>query len=685
MAKDPYRYFRVEARELLEGLMQGTLQLEKGIAAPDIVARMLRLAHTLKGAARVVKQPEIASRAHTIEEVVSSQRDSGLPLTPEQGSDLVRLLDEISVRVGALEPAADFHGPLPIRAVAEEPLETLRVEVDAIDALFRGVAEASVQLQAIRKGVEATDRLTHTARLLLGQLATLPDEHSGEALQGLARTRSLAEDLCSGLDRFQRALSVDVERASSEVTEIQEVAHRLRLTPARTVFPSLERAVRDAALALGKHVDFEVDGGDIRLDASVLGALRDALAHVVRNAVVHGIETPALRTAAGKAVPAHVRLVVERRGSRVAFVCSDDGRGVDVEAVKIAAVARGLVSDAAAHDLSRDGIIAMLRTGGLSTSTHVTELSGRGIGLDVARETAVRLKGELGIRSEVGQGTTVEILVPVSIASMQGLVVEVAGSLVVIPLDAVRQAVRVEEADIVRSVAVSSILFQGSFIPFLPLDRALRRSRPPVQDRRSWSAVVVEVGDRSVAVGVDRLRGTSHIVMRSLSNVVEVDPIIAGASLDAEGHPQLVLDPKGLIDMAHRVADFAEDEAKTERAPILVIDDSLTTRMLERSILESAGYTVELAVSAEDALMKSRDRRHALFLVDVEMPGMDGFEFVAATRADPALRDTPAILMTSRNAPEDRRRGEQVGAHAYIVKSEFDQQRLLQIIRTLVG
>jgi two-component system chemotaxis sensor kinase CheA len=219
----------------------------------------------------------------------------------------------------------------------------------------------------------------------------------------------------------------------------------------------------------------------------------------------------------------------------------------------------------------------------------------------------------------------------------------------------------------------------------VPLDRALRRSRPPGQRRQSWSAVVVQVDDRSVAVGVDRLRGTSHIVMRSLSSVVEVDPIIAGASLDAEGHPQLVLDPKGLIDMAHRATGFAEDEAKVERAPILVIDDSLTTRMLERSILESAGYTVDLAMSAEEALMKSRERRYALFLVDVEMPGMDGFEFVATTRADPVLRDTPAILMTSRDAPEDRRRGEQVGAHAYIIKSEFDQRRLLQIIRTLVG
>jgi two-component system chemotaxis sensor kinase CheA len=407
--------------------------------------------------------------------------------------------------------------------------------------------------------------------------------------------------------------------------------------------------------------------------------------HVVRNAVAHGVEAEAERFAAGKSPTGQVRLDVERRGSRVAFVCRDNGRGVDVEAVRKAAIGRGLVSASEVKSLPADKVIALLRTGGLTTSSDVTELSGRGIGLDVVRATTSRLKGEMSIRSEPGRGATVEVQVPVSIASLQGLVVEAAGTLVAIPLDAVRQTLRVSETDIAHAADSDSILHEGNVIPFLPLNRALRRSDSASRSRRTWSAVVARAGNRNVAIGVDKLLGTSNIVMRSLSGVVEADPVVSGASLDADGNPQLVLDPSGLVAAAERGRGAATGDEARGRAPVLVIDDSLTTRMLEQSILESAGYEVDLAVSAEDALTKARDRRYSLFIVDVEMPGMDGFEFVAQTRSDSALRDIPAILVTSRNALADRRRGEQVGARAYIVKSEFDQGHLLQTIRILIG
>jgi two-component system chemotaxis sensor kinase CheA len=702
MAKDAYKYFRVEARELLEGLTQGVLQHEKGTAAPDVVARLLRMAHTLKGAARVVKQPGIAELAHTVEGILTSHREAGRPLSTEQGSELLRLLDEITSRLKDLEPASDVTAASPVRPAAEEPLETLRVEIQEMDSLLRGVTEAGVQLGAVRKGLGAVDRLRDLTSLLLDDLGARPGENGAGASPGMVRARFLAEEMQSSVDQFQRSLAVDVERVEGEFAGIRDVADRLRLIPAHSVFPTLDRAVRDAAHALGKRVDFEASGGEVRLDANVLASLRDALMHVVRNAVAHGAETEVERVAAGKSPTGHVRLAVERRGTRVAFVCIDDGRGIDVEAVRKAAVAQGLVRASEAKSLPADKVIALLRAGGLTTSNDVTELSGRGIGLDVVRATTSRLKGELSIRSEAGLGATVEVQVPVSIASLHGLVVEAGGALAAIPLDAIRQTLRVRDIDVSRSAERDSILHEGKVIPFLPLDRMLQRSgaasfasearasaggKPASanRNRRAWSAVVVHAGDRSVAVGVDRLLGTSNIVMRSLPGVVEADPVVSGASLDAEGNPQLVLDPIGLVGAAERGRGAVPDEAAPRRAPVLVIDDSLTTRMLEQSILESAGYEVELAVSAEEALSKSRDRRYSLFIVDVEMPGMDGFEFVAQTRSDSALRDIPAILVTSRNATEDRRRGEQVGARAYIVKGEFDQGELLQTIRTLIG
>jgi two-component system chemotaxis sensor kinase CheA len=272
-----------------------------------------------------------------------------------------------------------------------------------------------------------------------------------------------------------------------------------------------------------------------------------------------------------------------------------------------------------------------------------------------------------------------------SIASLQALAVEAGGLVVAIPLDAVRTTLRVRDADIARSAASDSILVEGSVVPFLALDHLLQRPGAAGRQRGAWSVVVVQAGQGRVAVGVDRLLGTSPIVLRALPGVVEADPVVAGASLDADGDPQLVLDPAGLVAAAGRSRAGAPDEAGPRRAPVLVVDDSLTTRMLEQSILESAGYEVSLAVSAEEGLAKARERRYSLFVVDVEMPGMDGFGFVAQTRSEPALRDTPAILVTSRNTPEDRLRGVQVGARAYIVKGDFDQVHLLAIIQELIG
>jgi two-component system chemotaxis sensor kinase CheA len=713
MAKDPYQYFRVEARELLDGLTQGILQLEKGHGAPltEGVARLLRLAHTLKGAARVVMQPRIAERAHRVEDILTPHRESPLPFAKVQVSELLLLLDEISAYLADIaSPAAPSNAVAqiqagttgPARLWTEEPLETLRIETQDMDALLHTLTEAGLQLGAMRKGLGAAERLHDVNSLLLDLLAVLSggNRASGAATSGtagMARARSLAQDLRSNLHHLQRSLVEDIERVEGAFVQMRDLTHGLRLIPTQTVFASLARSVRDAAQALGKRVDFDACGGDVRLDANVLAALRDALMHVVRNAVAHGVESEAVRIALGKPATGQVRLEVLRRGSQVVFVCTDDGAGIDVEAVRKAALSRGLVSAAAAKALSADQVIALLGSvgaAGLTTSSELSELSGRGIGLDVVRATMSQLKGDMRIRSEPGRGVRFEIQVPVSIAAMQGLVVEAGGTRVAIPLDAIVQTLRVRDAEVARSAEGDSILHAGKAIPFLPLQRMLLTAGSGDLKLSSgihpgiWSAVVVQAEGRCVALGVERLLGAANIVMRALPSVVQADPVIAGASLDAEGRPQLVLDPTGLVALAERSRGETFNTATqgpAQRAPILVIDDSLTTRMLEQSILEAAGYQVELAVSAEEGLIKAHGIRYCLFIVDVEMPGMDGFSFVAQTRNDPLLRDIPAILVTSRDSVEDRLRGQQVGASAYVIKGEFDQMQLLQTIRTLIG
>jgi two-component system chemotaxis sensor kinase CheA len=407
--------------------------------------------------------------------------------------------------------------------------------------------------------------------------------------------------------------------------------------------------------------------------------------HVVRNAVAHGIESEAERLAARKPLAGRITVSVERRGHRIAFLCRDDGRGIDVEAVRRVAVRRGLLPSGAAASPDAQEIFRLLLQGGLTTASALTEVSGRGVGLDVVRETAARLKGEVTLRSERGLGATIEICVPVSLSSVPALVVDAAGISASIPLDAVRRTLRLAESDIARSRESDSIVYEGNVIPFVPLATLLRRPASSDRGRRHWSAVVVRSGAALAAVGVDRLTGTASVLVRPLPAHGEVDAVVAGATLDAGGDPQLVLDPEALVLAAkmERVARAEPDAGP--RLPLLVVDDSLTTRMLEQSILESAGYEVELATSAEDALGKAKGKRYGLFIVDVEMPGMSGFEFVAHTRADPILREIPAILVTSRGSAEDRQRGRDAGARGYVVKGEFDQGHLLQTIRDLIG
>jgi two-component system chemotaxis sensor kinase CheA len=688
MLRDPYRYFRVEARELLEQLGMGALELDRGSAAPDLIARMLRGAHTLKGAASVVKQSEIVDHAHAIEDALSPFRETGNAVSREGIDAALKALDEITLRVAGLAPQPQSEsavgtdsGPtvqgLPSESGSLEPVAT---NVDEMDVLLDGLREANVRLAALRRGMAPLQRSRRLAQLLEEQLAAPRGGRSNDSSPKLA---AMMAELRGLLERAQSSFGDGVEQVDRELNQAREAAERLRLLPASFMFVSLERTVRDAAQALGKRIAFITSGGEVRLDVQVFGAIQSALVQAVRNAVAHGIESEVERQAAGKPAEGRVSIEVRRRGHRAVIVCRDDGRGVDLDAVRRAMERKGLLA-ADSEALSTEELLRQLLRGGITTSGVVTQLAGRGIGLDIIREAASRFRGEVSIRTDKGMGTSVEITVPISLAVVEALIVESAGRIVAIPMDAVKRTLRIAIGDLAQSARGASIEYEGKVIPFAPLERTLQRGTQTRGGVRSWSAVVIAGANALAAVGIDRLYGTQNLVVRPLPDFTPSDPIVAGASLDADGHPQLVLDAEALVEHVRRAVPAAA-ATSSPGAPILVIDDSLTTRMLEQSILESAGYEVELAISGEEALERAHGRRYALFLVDVEMPGMDGFTFIERTQADPVLREIPAILVTSRASSEDRRRGQSVGARAYIVKGEFDQTELLEKIRLLVG
>jgi len=693
MSKDIYRYFRIEARELIDGLAQGALALEQETGNAK-VSPLLRLAHTLKGAARVVKRATIADQAHALEELLIPLRDQPRPATAQEVSACLALVDGMRRDLDALDaaPAATTAttattapaGGANQAAPALEQARAVRIDSQEASALVEGLASASRRVFDLSAGLETLQAVGAPARslatLLAHELQAAP-----RAAPGSRRASELSELLVSRLDASQRRLQEGLHGLGREVVDLRQRVERLQLMPLATLFDTLQRVARDAAQELGRQVQWLAEGGEIGIDTAVLALLSEALPHMVRNAVAHGIEAPAQRRAAAKPESGTVRLRCTRRGNRVTLALSDDGQGLDLEAVRAAARERGLVT--ADQVLDDAAATALLLRGGLSTSTTVSTVSGRGVGLDVVREAVERLRGDLSLTTRRGQGTTVEVQVPVSLSSARALLAQSGRSQVAVPLEAVRCTVRATAPQIIPTATGEALVHEGRTVPLVSLSTLIGAQAPAPEPGARRLVMVVQGAGAEAALAVDALLGTSEITVQPFPPGVAPVAVLAGVGVDESGAPQLVLDVAAAVAAALAWAPGVAEPpaAAPRRLPILVIDDSLTTRTLEQSILESAGYEVDVAVSAEDALVKAQVVRYGLFVVDVEMPGMDGFTFVERTRADPVQRQVPAILVTSLSSAQARERGHQAGAVAFIVKAEFDQRILLDLIRGILG
>jgi len=709
VAKDPYRFFRIEARDLLRQMSEAVLAAEQA-PAPDLPPRLLRLAHTLKGAASVVRQPGIAAQAHAIEDLLTPLRDRAEAPGRADLDALLALIDAAGDAITALDAPAAAGAPTPPRAEstgtgtgtgtgsgsgsgsAAAAYERVPhpAGASAVDAGLTGLVGLPADA-GTADPADAGDPDPIGAILTIPQL--MPEELDG-LLADIARTQghlapieraaALLRELRAGLQGQQEALAGPLARIEDqiergarqlarELVALRDGAEQLRLLPAAQLFAPLQRTARDAARSQDKQARLTGHGGDVKLEAALLNAVSGALVQMVRNAVAHGIELPAERIAAGKPPQGRIELRIERRGREVLFCCADDGAGLDLEAVRRTAIDKGIPGAARLDD---DALIERLLRGGLSTARRVDALAGRGVGMDLVRDTADRLGGRLTLSSRRGEGTTVELCVPLQLAALRAIRVSAGTVAAWVPLDAV-------ECVLQRPVLNGAHLIVGDeLLPHLPLADALQPGQATAAAPRS--ALVLRAGGQRAALGVDALDGVTSVVLRPPPALLPPSPLIAGLALDAAQQPVPVLAAEGLI-AAARQARPRPVPAPARTGTILVIDDSLTTRMLEQSILEAAGYRVHMAASAEDGLEAAQRERYALILVDVEMPGMDGFEFVARIRGDAALRHIPAVLVTSRNAPEDLARGKAVGADGYIVKGEFAQNEFLAQVAQLMA
>jgi two-component system, chemotaxis family, sensor kinase CheA len=671
--QDLYQYFKIEAREIVADLSRDILGLEKDGAGAEPLARLLRQAHTLKGAARVVRLPRIAEIAHSMEDALAPHRGSLDAVSKDQIGRLLQQVDIISSEISALDPP-----PQPgtqSRPAALEPFERVRVGVAEMDALLSGVSETAVQIDGIRRGIEVVREVEDRLAAFQQQLTDA---------KPAPRLHETVEEMRLALQHARQGLGMRADATDREVAEVRGNIDRLRLLPTSLLFPALERAVRDAAEMLGRQVVFRTSGREQRVESHVLSALGEALSHLVRNAVAHGIENPQDRLARGKPSCGEVRLKIESRADRIIFTCSDDGSGIDIDAVRRAAVDRGVMSAASAAALSPADALELIFSPGVTTSASLNEVAGRGIGLEVVREVAGRFKGQVRVRTDIGIGTSVEIEVPVALSSVRAILLAAGDLLVWIPLDAVHSALRLGADAIVSLAGQSSLIFEARAIPFIRLAETMGRPLTSGADSRPHLAAIVQAGTELLGVGVDRVIHASEVIVHPLPAAAGRVAMLAGAVFDAQGNPQLVLNPDALLEAAHAVSSHPMPAA-TPAPHILVIDDSLTSRVLLKSVLETGGFKVDLAVSGEDAMAKARDCHYSLFVCDVEMPGMNGFEFVSRTREYDYLQGIPTVLVTTRAGADDRRRGAEAGARAYIVKGEFSKDSLLEAVRMLVG
>lgn len=693
--------YRSESAEHLQRIEQGLLILEREPSRTDVLEAVLRDLHSLKGDARILGLEAIESLAHAGEDWLRPAYQGKQQLVSDEVKRLFPWLDALRAlaaeAVGGPPAGIDFEAavaqleggivpPVPAKpnAPGAEPsgtaedyhVDTIRVATARLDALLVDTGELLVtrgrleqrlrELEAIGAHLEEWD--LHLRRI-------------GGRLHELDRARTGVEGLCG---RFGE----DLGRLRAVSDQIAGDAHGLRLLPFSSLFQLFARNVRDLAEAERKDAELVIEGGETRADKAILEALKDPLIHLVRNAVHHGIEPAIERERAGKPARACVTLRAERRESGLVVEVQDDGQGLNAERLQREAVARGLLDQAEAGALTLAQTWALILLPGLSTDHYVTNVSGRGIGMDVVREKVEGLKGAVEIDSQPQRGTTVRLRLPTTLISTHILLVEVRGNLFGIPTESVQTSLPLDPVGTSVVGGQPTLVWQEEAVRLVQLERLLEiageASGAPAD---SHYCVVLRWSDRRLGLLVDAVVDEQEVIVKPTGALLKRVRNVTGSAILGTGDICMVLNPLDLFESARRqtgaAAGFPVQPPK-RRPRILLVEDSLITRTQEARILAGAGYEVITAVDGLDGWRKLLDTEVDGVVTDILMPNLDGLGLTRRIRDNAATSELPVVLVTTLASEEDRRRGLQVGADAYIVKSLFEQEALLATLRRLV-
>lgn len=679
----PSRYIEIfcrEAEEHLASLQSGLLVLEKNPTRRALLHDLLRNAHTLKGSARMVGLSDISAITHIMEEQLTGMEQGNRSIDSAAIDLLLEGADAVAMITSALSkgeaPKLDVEQfveayqrgeigrPMPQEtreSPAEESSETVRANVKSLDALVNLIGEMIIN----KKRLEA-------------KLCRLKEIANGSE----PATASLLRD-------FQRDLEDDVLYLDYLIQELHQKAMGLRMLPLKSISDGFERLVRDLSQRLGKEARLEIIGAAIEIDRVLLEGLKPMLIHLLTNALCHGIEPPQERIAAGKQSQGSIRISARHEGNSVIVEIRDDGRGMDPSRIRRAAVARGLLDQREAEALSDEEALYLTLRPGFSTAQEVTDVAGRGVGMDVVKKNIERVKGNLTMTSEIGSFCQITLQLPLTLSVLEALIVQSGGETFAIPLNYVQEILKVRDPEIMTLGTREAIKVRGVTTPLYTLSGMLDLPEHAAGEASSMAAVVLKHCDQRVACIVDAHLGNSEVVVKGLGKQFMNVRFLFGATILGDGNPALILNVPDLFAFSTGAEQpklrRVSNEAGADRARVLVVDDSITTRTMERSILIAHGYQVETAVSGEDALEKVLLSQFDLVITDVEMPGINGFQLTRKLRSSEEYRDTPIIVVSSLSRDEDKRQALESGAQAYIVKGCFDQGMLLETVQMLVG
>ncbi len=717
--------FVEEARDRLKALGAALLQLEETPGSADAIAHALRESHSIKGSALMLGFTDISEISHKLEDLFVAAKTNASLLDGDAFDIIFTAIDQVSMRIeqlargnttaievgdicaqlaSVLQAGSDpgrrkvnNGGPVPgTGPVASAPKspelrQSLRVPIEKLDRLAHLAPEMVVQsLKAFERHTELRrlERMLNHLRDRVREARLTPDTGAADRIAQFAEHADALDAVTRRMRDFLVSFSDDRVRLNLITEELRQNVIELTMLPVASVFDAFPRAVRDLARTFSKEIELTVRGRETEVDKRIIDHIAEPLTHLIRNAVDHGIEAPDVRERLGKPRQGQLILSTEQQGNRILITLKDDGGGIDVEKLRTVAIQRGVASASELERWSPEKLLDLIFQPGFSTRASATDVSGRGVGMDVVKSVVERLGGGVRIQSENDKGTTVTLNLPLSLALLRVVLLEAGEELFALPTAAVRRILQVGSADIGQLPQGPVADVDGESIPLTALSAMLQV--PDSSTAARQTVIVAEGSEGRFGILVEAVHEEQELVFKELRGPLRNQKTFTGAALLGNGDIVPILDVNALFDLASRPPSADAAPALPRRTParvcrVLVVDDSLVAGELQKNILLAAGYESEIASDGVEALECLQRKEFDLVVADVDMPRMTGFELTEQIRADEQFRDIPVIIVTSRDTLDDRRRGFEVGADAYVLKREFDQSQLLDTVRRLIG